>query len=191
MCAKLGKKTALRSARGRITSRVMIKGSSAVGLVVHLFAMLWAVSPAVALDCTTTGKGVNWQRCYVDERNLAGETLAGANLREASFQRSNLDGADLTGANAYRARFLSASLKGAKLDRGQFSEADFTRADLTGASLRNVDLRRARFYHASLRGADLSGAKAADTDFLNADLSGALWTDGKRTCAAGSVGQCR
>jgi uncharacterized protein YjbI with pentapeptide repeats len=51
-------------------------------------------------------------------------------------------------------------------------------------------LRRARFFRANLRGADLSGARTGGADMLNADLSGARWTDGKRVCAEGSLGQC-
>ena len=38
--------------------------------------------------------------------------------------------------------------------------------------------------------ADLSGATVRGTDFGGADLSGATWTDGKRVCAEGSIGQC-
>ena len=70
-------------------------------------------------------------------------------------------------------------------------EADFTRADLTGASFREADLLRTRFFRAKLREADFTGARMRGTDFLNADLSGALWIDGQRRCAEGSIGQCQ
>ena len=49
-----------------------------------------------------------------------------------------------------------------------------------------ADLRRAHFFRATLRDADLTNAQMTGADLLNADLSGALWTDGKRRCAAGN-----
>ena len=64
---------------------------------------------------------------------VQGETLCGADLREAVLYGANLRGAVLYGA----------SLRGAKL-RG---------ADLYGADLREADLREADLYGASLRGA--------------------------------------
>lgn len=160
------------------------------GVWVAIVIVLGA-GPAWAVDCTVpAGPGVDWQRCYMDQRSFAGDTLIGARLRETSFQRADLSGADLTRVDGYRVRFVSARLVGTRLDGAVVSEADFTKADLTGASLRGTDLRRSRFFHASLRGADLSGARTQGADFLNADLSGARWNDGVRQCAEGSIGQC-
>lgn len=144
-----------------------------------------------AADCTQPAEPkVDWQRCYLDERDLSAHDLSGARLREASFQRAVLNGTMLVEVDAYRARFISAAMKGARLDKGMFAEADFTKADLAGASLKEADLRRTKFFRANLRGADLTGAKTGGADLLNADLSGARWVDGKRVCAEGSLGQC-
>lgn len=152
---------------------------------------LTAAAPGLSQDCTTPpGPGVNWQRCYLDGRDLAGHDLSKARLVDASFARSKLQDAVLAEVNAYRAKFISAEMKGAKLDGGVFVEADFTKADLAGASLVEADLRRSRLYRAILRGANLTGAKTAGADLLYADLSGATWIDGKRVCAEGSLGQC-
>ena len=156
-----------------------------------LVVLLIPVAGAGAADCTQPASPkVDWQRCYVDERDLSGHDLTAARLRETSFQRSLLRGTVMIGADGYRARFVSADLAGARLDQGQFAEADFTKADLAGASLQGADLRRARFFRATLRGADLTGARTLGADFLNADLSGARWTDGTHICAEGSIGQC-
>ncbi len=156
-----------------------------------LVLLLAAAVPAQATDCTTApAPQVDWQRCYLDERDLNGHDLTGSRLRETSFQRTLLKGANFTGVDAYRARFISADLTGARLDGGIFVEADFTRAKLDHASLRQTDLRRSRFFNASLRGADLTGAKILGAELLNADLSGARWIDGTRICAEGSIGQC-
>jgi len=147
--------------------------------------------PAIAADCTAAPvPQVDWQRCYLDERDLTGHDLSHSRLRETSFQRSRMGNVNLSGVDAYRARFVSTVMTGATLDGGGFVEADFTKADLVHASLRQADLSRARFFHASLRGADLSGAKIKGADLLTADLSGARWIDGARTCAEGSIGEC-
>jgi len=152
--------------------------------------MCAAARPAIA-ECTEpAAPGVNWVRCYLDGRDLSQHDLTGARLIDSSFQRAVLVKTIFAEVSAYRAKFISAEMKEAILDQGNFSEADFTKADLTGASLKNADLRRARFFRANLRGADLSGARTTGADFLNADLSQARWTDGKRLCAEGSIGQC-
>lgn len=146
---------------------------------------------ARAADCTSpAAANVDWQRCYMDERDFANVDLTGARLRETSFQRSILDQARMSGSDAYRARFISARLRGVSLDGALLAEADFTKADLSKASLVGADLRRAKFFRANLRGADLTGARTDAADFLNADLSGAVWSDGKHVCAEGSLGQC-
>ena len=162
----------------------------------NLFAL-----PILALACLQAGTvlaactdparpGVDWRRCYADERRLPGVDLSGAKLREARFARADLRGANFSGASARRAKFISASMAKTRFDNARLTEADFTKADLTGASFRGADLRRARLFRAKLRGADLSGARMTGADLLNADLSGATWIDGKTICAEGSNGQC-
>lgn len=157
-----------------------------------VFILLAAIpTRSFAADCAQPPQpGVDWQRCYLMEKNLEGHHLDHAKLVDASFERALMARADLTAVTAYHAKFLSTDLTQAHLDDGNFVEADFTKAILAGASLKGADLRRARFFKADLRGANLTGAKTNGADWLNADLSGAIWTDGKLTCAAGSIGQC-
>lgn len=158
---------------------------------VLVFLLFSIASEAKAVDCNQpAAPGVDWARCLFDRRDLSTQNLTRAHLTDVSFERANLDRTILVEVDGYRTKFISARLTKAQLDNGLFSEADFTKADLTGASLRNADLRRAHFYHAILRGADLTGAKTLGADMLNADLSNATWTDGKRICAEGSLGQC-
>jgi uncharacterized protein YjbI with pentapeptide repeats len=157
-----------------------------------LIALLFSTAglPARAACTDVPAPKVDWRRCTLDGGDFAKSKLTGAELRDASFSLANLAGADLTCADAYHGKFLSTNLQGARLDGANLSESDFTRADLTGASLVGADLRRARFFRSNLRGADFTGAQMTGADLLNADLSGALWTDGKRRCGAGSIGQC-
>lgn len=142
-------------------------------------------------DCAESpAPRVNWSRCLIDGRDLSDRDLSQARIAEASFQRGILIKTNLSGVNGYRTKFISADLSGAVLDNASFIEADFTKANLSDASLKNADLRRARFFQADLRNADLSGARTMGADLGTANLSGVLWTDGKRRCAEGSVGQC-
>lgn len=160
-------------------------------IVAFALCALFVPGPVLAADCNApAAAGVDWQRCYMDGRGFVADILTGSRLRETSFQRSDLSGANLGKVDGYRARFVSARMRGAILDDGLFSDADFTKADLSGASLKRADLRRARFFHASLRGADLTGARTQGAEMPGADLSGAIWTDGLRRCAEGSLGQC-
>src|SRR5579859_2325738 len=90
-------------------------------------ALLLAAAPiARAADCTEPpAPGVDWQRCSLDRRDLAGQKLAQSRLSDASFERAELSGADLAGVNATHAKFISAVLHAAMLDGGNFAEADF------------------------------------------------------------------
>ena len=161
----------------------------AAGMVLAMVGGFLA-GPALA-DCNDSPMPeVDWVRCFMDGRDFHGANLTGAELRDASFFRAKLDGADFSGADAYRAKFYLAQLAGARFDKARVAEADFTEADLKGASLRGADLRGAKLVSADLRGADLTGANLRATDLFRADLAGAIWVDGKRRCAEGSIGQC-
>lgn len=152
---------------------------------------LFGISGEAAAACTDPAQaGVNWRRCYHDGRNLARVNLTNAELRDATFQRSILDYSVMIGADAFRAKFISARMIGVVLDEARLIEADMTKANLTGASFRDADLRNARLVEAVLRDADLTGARLAGADLRQAELSGAIWIDGERVCAEGSIGQC-
>ena len=141
--------------------------------------------------CTDPARpGVDWSRCYFEERNLAGVDISSGRLRDARFNRTDLSNSNLTGIDGRRAKFITANLAGTRFDKARLTEADFTKADLTAASFRGADLRRARLFRAILRGADLTAARMNGADLLNADLSGATWSDGQTVCAEGSIGQC-
>lgn len=149
------------------------------------------VSTSASAGCTDpAAPGVNWRRCYHDGRDFGAVDLSGSQLRDATFQRSRLDGGVLDGIDGFRAKFISASMTDVSLESARLFEADLTKADLTGASLRDADLRNAKLVNATLRDVDLTGARMSGADLRNADLSGAMWVDGARVCAEGSIGQC-
>jgi hypothetical protein len=92
-------------------------------------------------------------------------------------------------AQCAKAKLLRADLRGAKLAGANLAAADMDSADLSNADLSNADLQGASLLGAKLNGAKLTGAK----------LSGATWTDRldgygtpiPKTCAQGSVGECK
>ncbi len=161
------------------------------GPLVLILAVGFSPAPAQAACADPPRPGVNWQRCYHDDRPFIDVDLTGANLREARMTWTDLSGANLSGIDARRAKFLNARLIGARLDGANLTEADFTSANLSGASLKDALLRGTRLFGANLRGADFTGARLERADLLNADMSGATWIDGKTVCAEGSISQCK
>jgi uncharacterized protein YjbI with pentapeptide repeats len=158
-------------------------------LVAGLFLLL--AGPAFAGCTDPPAPEVVWRRCLLEGSELAGANLTRAVLRDASFQRATLTGATLVEADAVEARFVSADLSGADLTRATLRNADLTRADLRRAKLVGTDLRRATLFRADLSEADLTGANLAGANMSGAMLGGARWTDGRRICGAGSVGNCQ
>ena len=145
----------------------------------------------VSAACTDTpAPEVNWQRCYLDNRNFRDVDLTGAVLRGAFFARSNLSGSNFSEIEGRRSKFVAAVLNNVIFDRARLVGADFTNSELSRSSFKGADLRRARFFRANMKGADLSNAILDNTDFLKANLSGATWIDGKTVCSEGSIGQC-
>jgi len=160
-------------------------------LLALFLPLLLGTIPALAACTDAPAPKVNWRRCLQDGQDLRQADLSNAVLNDASFGRSRMQQAKLTGAEAPEARFTSAELTGADLSGATLRGADFTRTRLVGAKLVRADLRRARFFRADLTDADLTGAEIAGADFAAATLDGARWVDGKKRCAAGSVGICQ
>ena len=147
--------------------------------------------PGAHAACTDTpNPGVDWRRCYLDNRQFVAVDLTGASLRDAFLARSDLTRADFTKVDGRRAKFTNAVLVETIWTGARLIGTDFTKSELTGASFRNADLRRARFFRADLRRVDFTGARLDGTDFLKAELGGARWIDGEKVCSEGSNGQC-
>jgi uncharacterized protein YjbI with pentapeptide repeats/cytoskeletal protein CcmA (bactofilin family) len=98
---------------------------------------------------------------------------AGANLTDATFTHAHLVRATLTGLTARGAVFFDADLRGAVLAEGDFTGAEFTEARMAG-----VDARRARLGGVSLVDADLRRADLSRADLSHADLRRANLTQG-------------
>ncbi len=158
--------------------------------VLLVVGMCFIVGPVSAACTDTPAPGVNWHRCYLDNRNFKNVDLTGAVLRGAFFARSDLSESIFTEIDGRRSKFVAASLNNVIFHRARLVGADFTNSELINASFKEADLRRAKFFRANLKGADFSKAILNKTDFLKANLSGAIWIDGKTVCSEGSIGQC-
>ncbi len=124
----------------------------------------------------------------VEERDLRGAPLSGADLVKANLSRAdllkanlsgahlteaNLSGANLWGGDLSRASLRGANLSGANLWGANLCGADLCGANLSGANLCEANLSKADLWKASLSGAHLREANLSGTNLWGADLSGA------------------
>ena len=113
--------------------------------------------------------------------------LVGAALNDLDLRGWNLSGANLTGALLYRSWFNNVSFVGAKLNNANFDGspsqgADFTDADLTGANLSWVNVYNANFTRAKLinvrrecrDGWQCSYGRIDEFTFANTTLTGVI-----------------
>jgi uncharacterized protein YjbI with pentapeptide repeats len=89
------------------------------------------------------------------------------------LEEADLRGAVLSGANLSNAYLSQANLGGTHLNEADLSRAQLAMAYLSGANLKNVDLSRAGLALAYLVGANLSGANLSYANLTEANLSGA------------------
>ncbi len=157
-----------------------------------LVAMCAAFDAAHAADCSELPRpGIDWRSCDLSRSNFPGAQLIGANLRGAALSNADLSGADFSAIDGYRVRFVESVLIGASFEGAKLTDARFDRAELTGASFVGASARGVKFIFADLKGVDFTGATLRNADFTGADLTGAIWTDGMKICAEGSLGMCR
>ena len=122
------------------------------------------------------GPRVNLQEADLSGFDLAGISLAGAQLSFADLTGTNLSSADLSNAN-----LSYSNLRGASISSTNFFNANLTwvasgalvggGAQLTGGFILTKGYLVGPL--ASLRGADLKGAQLSGQDFSSANLSGA------------------
>jgi len=117
------------------------------------------------------------QQAVIVGQNLNEIDLTGVNLYGADLSYSTIRNAHLTGANLYHANLFRTSLLHTNLTDADLADADLADADLRHATLRSADLSGACLYEsdfrdADLRGADLSGTNTTGTRFFDAQLDG-------------------
>lgn len=103
------------------------------------------------------------QYMELDDIDLFGAKLVGADFSYTSFVSANFYGANLNGSRLYSAILIDAN----------FETADLRNANLFGASARRADFRSANLRGANLSKANLSGARLGLADLSNANLKDA------------------
>lgn len=100
--------------------------------------------------------------------------------KDGAVQIKTAEGTISTGADG------SANISANKY----MTEANYVNKHLVGTDFSGKNLQKALFVNAALSNANLTNADITNADFADANLAGATWIDGKKICAAGSVGSC-
>jgi uncharacterized protein YjbI with pentapeptide repeats len=119
----------------------------------------------------------------LQEANLSGAKLYGADLRFSDLSRTNLSNADFSHADLRGAKLYGADLRFSDLSRTNLNNADFSHADLRGAKLYGADLRFSNLSRTNLSNADLSNADLSNANLMGANLSNATLMMAKLTNA--------
>jgi len=116
--------------------------------------------------------GAEWQwvltASSLQNADLKGAKLAGANLRDR-----DLSGADLSEADLRHCDLTDAKLTGANLKRAVLNHANLTRTDLRGANLERSHLAHAILNRTNLEAAQLIAADLERANLYNPKINGA------------------
>ncbi|MEE2803246.1 MAG: pentapeptide repeat-containing protein, partial [Pseudomonadota bacterium] len=177
-----------------IESKLLIR-VSLVRLVVILLTLLLLAAACLQFLFPFTRLQLtgSCQFCDLDDSDLAGLNLQGADLRYASLRNADLRGTDFTAAhliaadlsqvNAIAANFTNSDLTRSRLTNGDFRTANFSQAVLTEVQMDTVRLssallissqmQRVNGAAADLRAANLNKAILSEASLIGSDLRGA------------------
>ena len=105
--------------------------------------------------------------------DLEGANLKGAELNLTDFKNANLEEVKLQGADLKGVRLQGANLKNANLQNADLGGTELQGANLKNANLQNADLRRTKLQGANLENANLHKAKLIFVDFKDTSFKGA------------------
>ena len=115
----------------------------------------------------------------LEDVNLSGLDLSGANLSNTSFHRANFSGVNLKGSSLRNFRCNNCDFSGANLQRSDLYKAKFESTNLSGANLRGIRTYQTAFSYANLTGADFRGADLRSAFFSFANLTDADFREPK------------
>ncbi len=129
-------------------------------------------------------------QCNLQGHSLVAWKMSGRDFHGSSFNAASLVGTQFTMSELADTNFTSAWLTNANFQGANLVGAKFTGATLTGANFTGANLIGAEFSRAILTGANFTGAILTRAKFSGAILTNAIWVDGLRRCAPGSMGVC-
>ena len=109
----------------------------------------------------------------LDNVDLEGANLKGAELNLTDLKNANLEEVQLQGANLKGVRLQGANLQNANLQNADLGGTELQGANLQNASLQNAELRRTKLQGANLDNVNLHKAELIFVDFQDASFKGA------------------
>lgn len=123
----------------------------------------------------------------VEERQLNGLSMKGADLSGAQFQFKELRAADFTEAKLKGCFFVGCDLRAATLEGADLTKTTFHNVDLRGATLSGAQLTGTQFRQSRLEGADLCAQSLETANFGATFDESTRWPDGFDPVKAGAV----
>lgn len=116
-----------------------------------VLVLTWVPGDAIADDAVINYTLTDLTGRNFEDANLAGTSLAAAEVRDANFR-----GADLSGTILTKAKFIHTDLTGANLSETFADRVEFTGSDLTNAIISEALMTSSTFAEAAITGADFS-----------------------------------
>lgn len=114
---------------------------------------------------------------WLDNNDLVGAKLVGANLQDLQLQQVNLQNADLSFSNLQGINLFYTNLSGANLTFAELNFANLTQANLNEANLWKANLKHANLRKTNLKDANLNEANLSGTYLREANLKNISFTD--------------
>lgn len=127
-------------------------GLKFVGAVVAIALALTALPGSVMAAAGV----INYTLTDLTGRNFEDANLAGTSLAAAEVRDANFHGADLSGTILTKAKFIRTDLSSADLSESFADRVEFTGSDLTNAIISDALMTSSTFAEAEITGADFS-----------------------------------
>ncbi|MGD1856130.1 MAG: pentapeptide repeat-containing protein [Leptolyngbyaceae cyanobacterium] len=124
-----------------------------LGLVGVVMVLVLTLMPNAAIAEPST---INYTLTDLTGRNFEDANLAGTSLAAAEVRDANFRGADLSTTILTKAKFIHTDLTGANLSETFADRVEFTGSNLTNAIINDALMTSSTFAEADITGADFS-----------------------------------
>ncbi|MEM6255032.1 MAG: pentapeptide repeat-containing protein [Cyanobacteria bacterium P01_D01_bin.156] len=123
-------------------------------LLLGVLMLIWLGGPSTAI--AQESGIINYTLTDLTGRNFENANLAGTSLAAAEVRDANFRGADLSATILTKAKFIHTDLTGANLSESFADRVEFTGSDLTNAVVTDALMTSSTFAEAEISGADFS-----------------------------------